>query len=220
LRKSRQISSILRSRLLDSIPDRGSPFRASCVSEERLRGQAKKCADMGKTGAVKLGASGIIAGVQRHVIKALSSRRHSIHRRWEELLLLERADTPLANPAALVHLIEWTLDRIFEALRSRKAYLVGAPSRRVSALRAHCACGHNPFIKHFVACEQALLEALVLIQAEDPPPDPARRDTSVAELYLVIHEIARREVDSLCSVCRNRVRRKEMAGLPAEQNAV
>jgi hypothetical protein len=158
----------------------------------------------------------MIAGMQERLIRALSGRSRDIHRRWEELLRLELPATPLADPDALVHLIDWTLDRVLNELRSRRAYRASEPNCRVAALRACCSCGHNPFIKHFLAGEQALLEALVLVQSEEPSQDPVHRDTAVAELYLTINEIARGEVESLCSMCRNRPRPRTGASFAAE----
>jgi hypothetical protein len=148
--------------------------------------------------------SGKVADMQECLVVALSRRRHEIHRRWEELLRLEGEETPLANPAVLVHLIDWTLSRIFDQLRDRKTRNAGKSPRKVAALRAHCACGHNPLLKLFLTGEQALLEALVLVQVGDASLDPSHRDTAVAELYLVINDTALREIDALCSVCRNR----------------
>ncbi len=148
-------------------------------------------------------------------IRALAAQRRKIHRRWEALLRLERADTPMADPDNLVHMVDWTLDKVFAELRSRKIYHAGAVPRTFATLRAGCQCGHNPFLNHFLAGEQALLEALVLVQAEDPLLDPARRDTAVTELYRVTHEIARCEVESLCSLCMHHPRPKMQTPLAA-----
>jgi hypothetical protein len=46
----------------------------------------------------------------------------------------------------------------------------------------------------------------VLVQTKDPFLVPMHRDMAVAELHLVINEVARCEVESLCSLCRNRMR--------------
>jgi hypothetical protein len=102
--------------------------------------------------------------------------------------------------------IDWTLDKVFAELRSRKAYhSTGVPSG-VKALRAHCECGQNPFLHNFLAGEQALVEALMDVQAEEPSLDPVHRDSAVAELYMVIRGIARSEVELLCSFCKSRTR--------------
>jgi hypothetical protein len=153
----------------------------------------------------------MIDGVKASLIQALSSRRREIRQRWDMLLRLERTETPLANPDVLVHMIDWTLDKIFDELRARKACTCGEPTSSVAALRAGCQCGKNPFLGHFLAGEQAVLEALVLTQSGDATIDPAHRGNAVAELYLAINAIARGEIESLCSLCKNRLRSKRQS---------
>lgn len=141
-------------------------------------------------------------------IRALAARRREIRRRWESLLRLERADSPIADPDNLVHLIDWALDTVFARLRGNKAWNGGGHPPKIAELRAGCQCGRNPYLNHFLAGEQALIEALVLAQAEEPSLDPAHRDIAVAELYLVMHAIAQCEVESVCSLCRQHQHRK------------
>jgi len=143
--------------------------------------------------------------MKENVIRVLSRRRHEIHQRWEALLRLERVTTPLANPDALVHMIDWTLDRVFKELRGRRATRPGPAPSSVAAVRGSCECGHNPFLAHFLAGEQALLEALVTVQKEASSPDPVHRGTEVAELYVAINAVANREVESICALCTRRV---------------
>lgn len=130
---------------------------------------------------------------------------------------LERVDTPMADPDTMVHMIDWTLDEVFAALRSRKAFQAGGAPRTASALRAICHCGLNPFLNYFLAGEQALLEALVLVQASEPSLDSAHRDTAITELYLVMHAIARVEVESLCSICQHRPRSEDEIDLASRR---
>ena|ERR1700690_1154456 len=137
-------------------------------------------------------------------IRDLSNRRGEIHRRWEALLRLERADTPLADPNTLVHLIDWTIDKVLFELGKKRPRRAGDPRPSVGALRGICQCGRNPFYMHFLAGEQALLEALVLAQSQDPLIDPVHRDTMVAELYAATSSIARFEIESFCSLCQHR----------------
>jgi hypothetical protein len=133
--------------------------------------------------------------------RALVARRREIRQRWEALLRLERTRSPMADPDNLIHLIDWTLDQVFGELRNRKAPHRGGSFPRIAALRAPCACGRNPYLDHFLAGEQALIEALVLAQAREPSLDPEHRETAVAELYLALHQVAKREVESVCSIC-------------------
>jgi hypothetical protein len=134
----------------------------------------------------------------------MSANRRIIHQRWEALLRLERADTPIADPDNLVHMIDWTLDKVLAGLRSPRAIRGGSPPPTIAALRAECFCGLNPFFKHFISGEQALLEALVLAQADERSPDPAQLTAAVRELHSVTHEFARREVGAFCSLCQHR----------------
>ncbi len=129
---------------------------------------------------------------------------------------LERADTPIADPDNLVHMIDWTLDKVFAELRSHKACSTATLPPTIATLQAKCYCGLNPFFKHFMAGEQALLEALVLAQSEEPSPDASLRDAAVTELYLVTHALAKCEVEAFCSLCQHRPRQKArstMAGV-------
>ena len=135
-------------------------------------------------------------------VSALYAERKSIRRQWETLLRLEDGDTPIAAPDCLVHLIDWTLDEIFDELRRKRASHASAPGSPAAAMAtSDCRCGHNPLTKHFLAGEQALLESLVLLQAKAASIDPGRRATAVARLYVAVHAVARREVRAFCGVC-------------------
>jgi hypothetical protein len=114
---------------------------------------------------------------------------------------VEPVATPLGHPDALAHLIDWTLDEVFRGLAA-------LPGRRRPPRRAmewpECGCGRNPLLAHFAAGEQALREALVLAQAALPGLDPVERDASMQDLDLVVHAIARREIEAFCGVCQYR----------------
>jgi hypothetical protein len=141
--------------------------------------------------------------MQEYWIRALVGQRRKIRRRWESLLRLERAASPIADPDYLVHMIDWTMDTVFAGLRGNTPWVGGRHLPRISELRAGCHCGRNPYLNHFLAGEQALIEALVLAQAAEPLVDPAHRDIAITELYLVLRAVAETEVESLCSLCKN-----------------
>jgi hypothetical protein len=67
-----------------------------------------------------------------------------------------------------------------------------------------CECGNNPYAAYFLAGKQALIEAVVLVQAAEPRDHPETRYTDVSKLYRAIHSIAQRKVDDFCSVCQFR----------------
>ena len=143
--------------------------------------------------------------MQDSLVRALRAQRPQIRTRWEALLRIERANTPLANPDALVFMLDWTLDEMFTALGGPHARRRIPRAVEGAAGKAHCPCGRNPLLTYFAAGEQALDEALVLAQADLPALDPVVRDAAFAELTLVVREISRREIESFCAVCQYRL---------------
>ena len=139
--------------------------------------------------------------MQDGLVNALRSQRAQIRARWDDLLHVERAKTPLANPDALVHLLDWTLDEIFRALHHahRRRNRNGR-----SDYHPECPCGRNPLLAYFASGEQALREALVNVQAATPHLDPVERDAALLELNLALQHIARREIEAFCGVCQFR----------------
>ena len=141
--------------------------------------------------------------MQETWVNALRFRSPQIRARWETLLHVEPVTTPLANPDALAHLIVWTLGEIFQNLSTQ------SPRRRFGRCPAgvthgcHC-CGRNPFLAYFSAGQQAMREALILVQAATPDLDPIERDVALMELNLVLDHIARREIEAFCGVCQHR----------------
>jgi hypothetical protein len=153
--------------------------------------------------------------MQDPFVRVLSARRPQIRARWEALLRIERVNTPLANPDALVFMIDWTLDEVFAALRTPQARRRAVRAAEIAAARAECPCGRNPLLAYFAAGEQALEEALVLAQAEMPALDPLERDSAFTGLKLTVREISRREIESFCAVCQYR----QTAQVAATQHA-
>lgn len=142
--------------------------------------------------------------MQESLLNSLCAQRSAIHARWDILLRTERVTSPLAYPDALVHLIEWALDQVFQSLRDPAIRKKAEHAGGRAAARPECPCGRNPLLAFFLAGEQALLEALVLEQASHLPIDPCERDTALNQLYYVIRAMARREVEAFCSVCQYR----------------
>ncbi len=152
--------------------------------------------------------------MQESLVNALRFRSPQIRERWATLLHAEPVTTPLANPHALVHLIDWTLNEIFQSLlshSSRRRF-----NRRIAATtHGRECCGRNPLLAYFAAGEQAMREALILVQVATPSLDPIERDASLEELNHVLHDVAQHEIEAFCGVCQHRC---EAAGQPAAQN--
>jgi hypothetical protein len=142
--------------------------------------------------------------MQDELVRALRARRAEIHARWEALLRIEKINTPLANPDALVFMIDWTLDECFSTLRPLHARRRNGHLPDAGVAKPHCPCGRNPLLTYFAAGEQAIEEALILEQANASSIDPAQRDEAFLELKLTVRDIARREIDAFCSVCQFR----------------
>jgi hypothetical protein len=156
--------------------------------------------------------------MQETLVNALRSHRPQIRDSWAALLRAEPVNTPLGHPDALVHLLDWTLDEIFRDLATM------SPRRRSARrpidldYRPECPCGRNPLLAYFAAGEQAMREALILAQAATAGLDPIERDASLEELNVVLHHIARREIEAFCGVCQYR-RDRVLHGDVAESGA-
>lgn len=143
------------------------------------------------------------------IIKALQVRRAQIRARWEALLRIEKVTTPLANPDTLVFALDQSLDEIFTAL--------GQPLPHKPAVGSTWSDGPSPWRAYFRAGEQALLESLVLLQAEMDSLDPATRDTSFGSLKQVINNLTQREIQAWGAICQQtgKPRRARLTPKPA-----
>ncbi len=142
--------------------------------------------------------------MQDGLLHELRLQRAHTRERWAALLRTERPHTPLGNPEALVHLIDWSLDEIFRDLGQ-------LASRRRAGLRSgdtvhrpECPCGRNPLLAYFAAGEQSMREALVLAQVAMTELVATERDAALAEVDLVLQQLARREIEAFCGVCQFR----------------
>ncbi len=133
-------------------------------------------------------------------LRDLRTRSPVIRQRWETLLRVEPINGPLANPDALAHLIPQTLEQVFVLLAKQARAPISVMAAKACVPR--CECGHNPYLAYFVAAEQALVEAVVLLEAELPAKD--RRPGEVAEMMLAVRRLARREIDTFCGACVHR----------------
>ena len=137
-------------------------------------------------------------------MQPLRALRFQTRVRWEALLRADRACSPLADPDALVHLIDWTLTEFERTLR-------GLPTRRrplrpLGRGELDCPCGHNPLLVFFAAGEQALQESLILSQSGRPGLTPLERDAELGGLNLALRHLARREIGAFCALCQLRGR--------------
>ena len=132
--------------------------------------------------------------MHKEIIEALQQRRAQIRARWEALLRIEKVTTPLANPDTLVFALDQSLDEIFATLEQSLPHKIGAASLASD--------GPGPWRAYFRAGEQALLESLVLLQAEMKSLDPSTRDTSFGNLKQVINSLTQREIEAWDAIRR------------------
>ncbi|MDI1319730.1 MAG: hypothetical protein PSW75_05975 [bacterium] len=142
--------------------------------------------------------------MQGKIIKALQERRAQIRARWEALLRIEKVTTPLANPDTLVFGLDHSLDEIFAALRQPPPHNPDAALTKTE--------GPSPWRAYFRAGEQALLESLVLLQAEMELLDPAARDTSFGNLKTVINNLTQREIGAWAGICQKNAKPRRARG--------
>lgn len=127
------------------------------------------------------------------------TRRPELRRSWESLLRVEKTTSPLANPDALVHLIDRTLDEVFNDLRFR------SPRRHPTrGPEPHCPCGRNPLLAYYAAGRQALREGLIRVQVATPGMKSSALNDDLQVLDEVFDQIARREIEAFCGVCQFR----------------
>lgn len=142
--------------------------------------------------------------MDERMLHALEAQRPEIHRRWDALLRVEPVKTPLGQPEALKHMIDYTINMVWCYLRGqhqRKRNL-----RSVAASVADgsiCPCGRNPLLAYFVAGEQAMLETLILVQAGFDDCSDAR-SLAVQELKQAMASVAHTEIETFCAVCQFR----------------
>lgn len=147
---------------------------------------------------------GILRSMDERMLHALEAQRPAIHERWVALLRVEPVNTPLGQPDALKHMIDYTLNTLFAALQLAIAKRrLAKTNTSCSAERAHCPCGKNPLLAYFVAGEQALLETLILGQA-DLQGSAEARSAEVQELKHALAHVAHREIETFCAVCQYR----------------
>lgn len=135
--------------------------------------------------------------MQSEVFRVLETRRSQLRERWESRLRAERMSSPLANPDALIHLMDWTLDRVFAHLNSTE----GRTETRQR--EAHCACGLNPLLAFFAIAEAVLVEALQAEQARHRPKFARQCELELVLLKQAVAQVANREISAFCGVCQH-----------------
>lgn len=134
---------------------------------------------------------------------ALQRHRDDLRQRWETLLRAERVTSGMANPDSLIYLMDWTLDQLMDEVR-QSHYRRRETHRITGGARSFCVCGKNPLLAYFATAEQAIVEVLFLAEANLNKLTPLERNASLDDLKSALNEVARRDIESFCSVCQSR----------------
>jgi hypothetical protein len=135
--------------------------------------------------------------MSRQFLSLLRLRKEQIQNHWRTLLRIEPSSSPLANPETLQYLIPEMFERVFakaEQLSSRPMSLEEARRQL-----PNCACGNNPYRAFFVAAEQAITEAVVLLETTLNPR--LRDEHALAILVYTVRTLAVDEIDTFCAAC-------------------
>jgi hypothetical protein len=149
-------------------------------------------------------------------LHALQTQCSTLRQRWETLLRLERLSSPMAQPDALVYLMNWTLDSLFNELKNPR-YRRHQPQVPSGGSRQACTCGKNPMLGYFSTGEQAIIEVLFVSNGELSALGPVERSSSLVDLKQAFEAVARREIDSFCAVCQTNTRRQKDAATGTTQ---
>lgn len=134
------------------------------------------------------------------LLQRLRADGAAIHVRWETLLRMEPVSGPLALPDALVRLIPDSLARVFEQLDGEVAQTLLLSDLTEDRLPP-CDCGYNPFLAYYVAGERAFIEAVVLLQSDEPAN---RNESDLAEVIRAVRRLAIDEIETFCGICAHR----------------
>lgn len=141
------------------------------------------------------GDVGILMAMNERSLRALLAHRHTLYLGWAARLRAAPVNSPLGHPDTLVHLMDRTLDQVFQELAKP-----ASPRRRQPKLSADfCRCGHNPMVAYFSTA--ALAFQTTLAQCADETPITF---DDVEAVNRALNRMARREILTLCGLCQRR----------------
>ena len=130
----------------------------------------------------------------------LRARSDAIRERWQDLLLIKSADSPLPD----AEMPTWLISRSIEQILAQHDMLVLGRERvaDMTALSRRCRCRKNPYIAYFNAGEQAFLDELVALQSMFPVD--GRDLIDFAAVIEAIQRVAVIEIGGFCDACCQR----------------
>jgi hypothetical protein len=146
--------------------------------------------------------------MQASTLRLLQTLRPNLRQRWEKHLRAIPPTSPLANPNTLVYMMDRTLNEILAQPKHKKRATVSKTNHTTPVSTHHraelCACGLNPLLAYFETAERALIECEneILSLSTGIIADELRLTIGAAKLALA--NVAQREVETFCSLCRRR----------------
>ena len=132
-----------------------------------------------------------LTDVDKSAMQQLEALRPAIKQRWEALLRLEPALTPLASPDTLVFLMDETLQQLNSALHAQSfPAWMKKNTIHVAPTQSRCRCSINPLLTYYTTGELALRAAA-----------GAALGPKIVEVLLYFHGLGQREIEALCGVC-------------------
>jgi hypothetical protein len=131
------------------------------------------------------------------IIHFFRACRPDLRVRWEQHLRSLPPSTAMATPDALVHLMDWTLQRV-------EAELCAPHGSRNPHRDPICPCGLNPLTTYFITAENATVETLFADTAGWVALPPSEREDVLRRLRIAIQRVALREVEAFCAMCKQR----------------
>lgn len=131
------------------------------------------------------------------IIPFFRTCRPALRSRWEQHLRSLPPSTAMATPDALVHLMDWTLQRI-------EAELCAPHGNRNPHRDPICPCGLNPLTTYFITAENAAVETLFADSVGWVALPPPEREDILRRMRIAIQRVALREVEAFCAMCKQR----------------
>jgi hypothetical protein len=163
----------------------------------------KKCAKLAKACAAGWSITCHYDNVKKAYLEALDGHRAEIKRKWEILLRVAPATTPLGNPDTLVYLMDESLKQLFSLFHSKSTHQWLShhpPATRIIGTNCHCRL--NPLINYFIAGQAALAFVAQTVPRSKHHLDDVAATVCVDELLLTFRLLAHREIQAFCEVCQ------------------
>jgi len=163
------------------------------LSSDKICGGNKR-AHLAKPRAAGSAGFSYIIPVHSRLAVLIHAQRTLLKVEWRRRLRIEPTSTPLANPDALVYLMDETLTQLESLVRDRPApRWLRLRKTHLGPLRSLCPCGLNPLLAYFSSGAETLNAVLSV--------DGYLTREEVSTLCQGWHFLAQSEIEALCEGC-------------------